>query len=75
MCVILSVKVVWAAAKDADVAEKVRTASIIVRKSRVDMEICCGGGVDVLCPIDAVRSGGIGGVEDAGNVGNGGVTS
>ena len=29
--VILSVKVVWAATKDADVAEKVRTASIIVR--------------------------------------------
>ena len=33
MRVILSVKVVWAAEKDADVAEKVRTASIIVRKS------------------------------------------
>ena len=56
-------------------AEKVRTASIIVRKSRVDMEICCGGGIDVLCPIDAVGSGGTGGVEDADNVGNGGVTS
>ena len=33
MRVILSVIVVWAAAKDDDVAEKVRTASIIVRKS------------------------------------------
>ena len=31
--VILSAKAVWAAAKDADVAEKVRTASIIARKS------------------------------------------
>ena len=28
--VIFSAKVVWAAAKDADVAEKVRTASLIV---------------------------------------------
>ena len=33
MLVILSGKVVWAAAKDADVDEKVQTASIIVRKS------------------------------------------
>ena len=39
------------------------------------MEICCGGGVDVLCTIDVVGSGGTGGVEDAGNVGHGGVTS
>ena len=39
MRVILSAKVVWAAVKDADVVEKVQTASIIVRKSRVDMEI------------------------------------
>ena len=39
------------------------------------MDICCGGGVDVLCPIDAVGSRGTRGVEDAGNVGNGGVTS
>ena len=54
MRVILSVKAVWAAAKDADVAEKVRNASIITRKSQVDMEICCGGGADVLGPYDAV---------------------
>ena len=31
--VILSAKAVWAAANDADVAKKVRTASIIARKS------------------------------------------
>ena len=66
MRVILSAKAVWAAAKDADVAEKVRTASIIARKSQVDMEICCGGGVDVLGPIDAIRAEGTGGAEDAG---------
>ena len=34
MRVILSAKAVWAAATDVDVAEKVRTASIIARKSR-----------------------------------------
>ena len=39
MRVILSTKAVWAAAKDANVVEKVRTASIIVRKSLVDIEI------------------------------------
>ena len=72
--VILSVKAVWAAARDADVVEKVRTASIIVRKSRVDMEICCGGGADVLGPTDAVGAGGTGGAEDADNVGTGVVT-
>ena len=54
MHVILLTKDVWAAAKDANVAEKVRTVSIIERKSRVDMEICCGGGADVLGPTDAM---------------------
>ena len=62
--VILSAKAVWAAAKDSKVVEKVRTASIIVRKSRVDMEICCGGGVDVLGPSGAVGAGGTGGAGD-----------
>ena len=61
MRVILSVKVVWEAANDVDVAKKVRTASIIARKSRVDMEICCGGGADVLGPSDVVGAGGTGG--------------
>ena len=70
MRVILSAKALWAAAKDADMDEKVRTASIIVRKSRVDMEICCGGGADVLGPIDAVGAGGTRGAEDVGTVGN-----
>ena len=59
MWVILSAKAIWAAAKDANVAEKVRTASITARKSQVDMEICCGGGADVLGPSDVVGAGGI----------------
>ena len=48
MRVILSAKAIWGAAKDADVAEKVQTASIMVRKSRVDMDTCCSGSSDVL---------------------------
>ena len=48
------------AVNDADVAEKERTASIMARKSRVDMEICCGGAADVLGPSDAVGAGGAG---------------
>ena len=75
MRVILLAKAVWATPEDADVAEKVQTASIIARKSLVDMEICCGGGVDVLGPIDAVGVGGTGGAEDADDVGNGVVTN
>ena len=75
MRVILSAKAVRAAAKDVDMVEKVRIASIIVRKSRVDMEICCGGGADVLGPTDDVRARGTGGAEDANNVGNGVVTA
>ena len=39
------------------------------------MEICCGGGADVLGPNDAVGVGGTGGAEDAGDVGNGAVTT
>ena len=54
MRVILSAKVVWAVAKDADVADKVRTASIMVRKSRVDMDTCRSGGSGVLGPTEFV---------------------
>ena len=70
MRAILSAKAVWAAVNDADVAEKERTASIMTRKSRVDMEICCSGGgaadvlgggaADVLGPSVAVGVGGAG---------------
>ena len=55
---IISAKAIWAAVNDADMAEKERTASIMVRKSRVDMEICCGGASDVLGPYVAVGDGG-----------------
>ena len=39
------------------------------------MEICCGGGADVLGPFDAVGTGGTGVAEDVGNVGNEAVTA
>ena len=74
MRIILSAKVVWEAAKDADVAKKVRTTSIMVRKSRVDMDTCCSGYSDVLGPVESAGAGGTGGVKDAGVVGNGVVT-
>ena len=48
MRVILLARAAWPAAKDAEVTEKMRTASIMVRKSRVEMVICCGGGADEL---------------------------
>ena len=75
MSAILSAKGIWAAAKDVDVAEKVRTASIIARKSREGVEICCKGGTDVLGPAESVGAGGTRSAEDAGDVGNGGVTA
>ena len=75
MRVILSTKAVWEITKDADVAEKVRTASIKARKSQVDMEICCGGGADVLSPTDVVGAEGTRGADDVDDVGNGAVTA
>ena len=56
-------------------AEKVPTASIMVRKSRVDMDTCCSGDSDVLGPTEFIGARGIGGAEDAGAVGNGAVTA
>ena len=38
-------------------------------------KICCSGGIDVLGPTDVVGAGGVGGVEDADDVGNGAVTA
>ena len=75
MLVILSSRATWAAAKDVEVTEKVWNASIMVRKSRVDIEICCGGGAVVLglaTSIGAVVLGveGSGGTNDVGAVGN-----
>ena len=58
--------------------EKVRTASMIARKSRVDIEICCGGGAMVLSPATFVGAVVLGvevpgGTEDSRAVGNGAV--
>ena len=75
MRVILSAKAVWATTKDPKVAEKVRTASIIVRKSRVDMDICCGDGTDVLCPTDAVGTKDTRSAKDADDLDNGVMTT
>ena len=47
---ILSARAAWAVAKDAEVMEKVQTSSIMARKSRVEMVICCGGGAEELGP-------------------------
>ena len=55
---ILSAKAIWAAENDADVAKKKRTASIMARKSKADMEICCGGAADVLGPSDGAGGAG-----------------
>ena len=74
--VILSAKAVWAAAKDAEVIEKVWTASMMARKSRVEMVICCGGDAEVLSLTTSagamvLGAGGSGGGEEAGAMGNG----
>ena len=73
--VILSVKAAWAVANDADVAENVWTASLMTRKSRVDKETYCGGGVVVLGPATSAGAMVLGvegsrGADDAGAVGN-----
>ena len=55
MRVILSAKAAWAVTNDAVVVENERTMSMKVRKSRVEIVICCGGGAEVLA---AAPSGG-----------------
>ena len=54
--------------------EKVRTASIMVRKSQVDTDTCYSGNSDVLGPAESIGARGTGGVEDASVVGNGAMT-
>ena len=75
MRVILSVRAAWVVANDANVEENVRTASMMVRKSRVKIMICCGGGAEVLGPAASIGvvlgAAGSRGAEDAGEVGNG----
>ena len=76
MSAILSAKVVWATKKDAEMIEKVWTASMMARKSRVEMVICCGGDAEVLGPATSAGAAvlgaeGSGGAKEAGVVGNG----
>ena len=76
MRVILSARVAWAVANDANVVENVRTASMMTRKSRVDIEIYCYGGAMVLgltTYAGAVVSGVEGSRGAEGAVGNGAV--
>ena len=73
---ILSARAAWAVAKDAEVTKKVRTASMMARKSRVDIKICYGGGAVVLGPATSIGVvvlvvKGSRGIEDAGAIGNG----
>ena len=76
MCVILSARAVWAAIKDVKVIGKARTASMMAKKSIVEMVICCEGDAEVLGLATSVGAvvmvaGGSGGGEEAGAVGNG----
>ena len=73
--VILSARATWVVANDADVEENVRTASMMARKSRVEIVIYYGGGADVLGPTTSIgvvlREEGFGGAEDAEVTGKG----
>ena len=64
---ILSAKAAWAVTKDAEVATKVRTASMMARKYRGDMGIDSKGGAEVLNPVESVGTGGTRGVKEAGS--------
>ena len=71
--VILSVRATWAVANDAAVVEKVRTASMMVRKSWVEIMICCGGGAEVLAATPSIGAAlGPGGPEKTEGSGAGG---
>ena len=54
MRVILSTRAAWVVANDADVEENVRTASMMVRKSRVEIVIYCEGSAEVLGPATSI---------------------
>ena len=80
MRVILSARAAWVVANDADMAENVRTTSMMSRKSRVDIEIYRGGGAVVhglatSAGVVVLGTEGSGGAEDAGAVGNGAVVA
>ena len=80
MRVILLARAAWADANDVDMAENVRTASMMARKSRADIEMCCDGRARMLGPATSVgaevlAAEGSGGIEDAEAVGNGEVVA
>ena len=74
VCAIRSGKDACAIANEAEVAENVRTASMMARKSRGDIVICCGGGSAVEDePAKSAGDGaleviGAGGSDEAGSV-------
>ena len=69
---ILSAKAAWVEAKDAEVATKVRTTSMMAKKSWGDIEIDCMGGAKVLGPAKSEGTRGTGGAEEAGDACSGG---
>ena len=76
MRVILSPRAEWAVANDADAEENVWIASMMVRKSWVEILIYCGGDAEVQGPATSAGAVGLGvegfeGAEDAEAVGNG----
>ena len=80
MRVILSTRAAWAVTNDADVAKNVRTASMMTKKSQMDIEIYYGDGDVVLSPATSKRAfvlgvEGFGGTEDAEAMGNGAVVA
>ena len=64
----------WVATKDVEVVAKVRTASMMARKSRGDIWMDSMGGAEVLGPVESEGTRGTGGAEDAGDVGSGTMT-
>ena len=52
--VILSTRAAWETVNDVAVAKNVRIASIMAKKSRVEMDICCSGDAMVLGPVESI---------------------
>ena len=52
--VILSARAAWAIVNDAAVVENVRTATMMVRKSQVEIVICSRGGAEALTAAPSV---------------------
>ena len=50
----MSARATWSIANDAAVVENMRTASMMVRKSRVEIVICCRGGAEVLAAAPSI---------------------